>query len=154
MKNFLFLTLGIIIIASLIFLLGYLVGRGYKLGDELTAGPVSVGEPEKEKIISPSRSIQESPPEEIILHRPGNKDLAEFTVQVLSSQSREKALALVDRLKGRGYPAYIEEADIRDKKWFRVRVGFFMSRGEAQVLVDKLKSGEDLKDAMVWKRER
>ena len=138
MRNFLFITLGIIIIASLIFLLGYLVGSGYELREEPTIKGI-----EKKEVISKPRTIPET--------RPLKTDLP-YTVQVASSQSEEQALALVDRLKAKGYPAYIEEAEIKGKKWYRVRVSSFRNKDDAQKLVDKLKEKEGLKDALVWKR--
>lgn len=138
MKNFLFITLGIIIVVSLIFLLGYLVGRGYELREE----PIAKGVERKEVIPKPRVAP------EIPLLKTG----LPYAVQVASSQSEEKALALVNRLKAQGYPAYIEEVELKGKKWYRVRVGSFRNRDDAQKLVDKLKEKEGLKDAMVWKR--
>ncbi len=138
MRNFLFITLGIIIVASLIFLLGYLVGRGYELREEPIAKRV-----ERKEVIPKPRVAPEIPP---------LKTGLPYAVQVASSQSEEKALALVNRLKAQGYPAYIEEVELKGKKWYRVRVGSFRNRDDAQKLVDKLKEKEGLKDAMVWKR--
>ncbi len=139
MKNFLFTTLGVVIVASLIFLLGYLVGRGYDLKEE----PV-IRKVEKKEVVSPPRVTPEIPSLK--------KDLP-YTVQVASSQSEEKALALVNRLKAKDYPAYIEEVELKEKKWYRVRVGSFPHKEDALKLVTRLKE-EGLKDAMVWKREK
>lgn len=138
MRNFLFVTLGIIIIVSLIFLLGYLVGRGYELREEPIAKRV-----ERKEVIPKPRVAPEIPP---------LKTGLPYAVQVASSQSEEKALALVNRLKTKDYPAYLEEAEIKGEKWYRVRVGSFRNRDDAQKLVDKLKEKEGLKDALVWKR--
>ena len=122
MRNLLLITLGIIIIASLIFLLGYLLGRGYGLKSQ------------------PIKRIEKK------------VDLP-YTVQVASFQSQEKAKALANGLVARGYPAYIEEAEIKGKKWYRVRVSSFRNKEDAQKLVDRLREKEGLKDAMVWKRQ-
>jgi len=140
MKNFLFIILGIIIIASLIFLLGYLVGRGYDLREE----PI-IRKAEKEEVVSKAPITTEVPSLKVKADLP-------YTVQVASSQSEEKALALVNRLKAKDYPAYIEEVELKRKKWYRVRVGSFRNRIDAQRLVDKLKEKEGLQDAIVWKR--
>lgn len=140
MRNFFFIVLGIIIIASLIFLLGYLVGRGYDLRGE----PI-IRTAEKEEVVSKAPITPEVPSLK--------KDLP-YTVQVASSQREEKALALVNRLKAKDYPAYIEKIELKEKKWYRVRVGSFRNRIDAQRLVDKLKEKEGLKEAMVWKREK
>ena len=140
MKNFLFITLGIIIIASLIFLLGYLVGRGYELREEPISKRI-----EKKEVVSPPRVTPEIS---------SLKEGLPYTVQVASSQREEKALALVNRLKAKDYPAYIEKIELKGKKWYRVRVGSFRNRIDAQRLVDKLKEKEGLKESLVWKRER
>jgi len=141
MRNFLFITLGLIIIVSLIFLLGYLVGRGYELREEPLVRP-------------PGRTVEErevSKPR-VAPKIPSPKADLPYTIQVASSQSEEKALALVNRLKTKDYPAYIEEMELKGKKWYRVRVGSFRNRIDAQRLVDKLKEKEGLEESIVWKR--
>ena len=145
MRNLLFTILGIIIIVSLIFLLGYLVGRGYELREE----PVAKRIEKKETISKHPVSLS---PKVGITPAPSRSIGMRYTVQVASSQSEEKALALVNRLKTKDYSAYIEEAEIKEKKWFRVRVGSFRNREDAQKLVDKLKEKESLKEAIVWKK--
>ena len=82
MKNFLFITLGIIIIASLIFLLGYLVGRGWDLSEEPIAGPASAA---GRKVGKGEAAYKPHIAPEIL---PPKADLP-YTVQVASSQ-REK----------------------------------------------------------------
>ena len=140
MRNLLFTILGIIIIASLIFLLGYLVGRGYELREK----PI-IRKAEKKEVILPSRITPEVPSLEVKADLP-------YTVQVASSQSEEKTLALVNRLKAKDYPAYIEEVELKGKKWYRVRVGSFRDRDDALKLADKLKEKEGLKESIVWKK--
>ena len=143
MKHFLFLTVGIIVIASLIFLLGYLVGRGYNLGEEPIARSLSARKVEEKKVaFPPSVAPVIVPPREEL----------PFAVQVASSQSEEKALALVNRLRTKGYPAYVEGVEIEGTKWFRVRVGTFPSKEDALNLVEKLREEEGLRESMVWKR--
>jgi septal ring-binding cell division protein DamX len=106
MRNLLFTILGIIIIAFLIFLLGYLVGRGYELREEPIAKRIEKKETISKPPVSPSPKVGLPP-------APLEKDfLMGYTVQVASSQSEEKALALVNRLKAKDYPAYIEEVAI------------------------------------------
>jgi len=138
MRNFLVIILGVVIIASLIFLLGYLVGRGYELRDEPVAKKI-----EKKEVVPKPRITPAA--------RPLKADLP-YTVQVASSQSEEKALSLINRLKAKDYPAYIEEVELKGKKWYRVRVGSFRDRDAALKLVATLKEKENLKDAIVWKR--
>jgi len=58
----------------------------------------------------------------------------------------------INRLKAKDYPAYIEEVELKGKKWYRVRVGSFRDRDDALKLADKLKEKEGLKESIVWKK--
>ena len=50
------------------------------------------------------------------------------------------AKQLVERLKNKGYNAYITELQNRGKPWYRVSVGKYSSREEADKVVESLKS--------------
>lgn len=54
-----------------------------------------------------------------------------YTVQIASTQDKEKAEKLVIDLIGQGYDAYSYEADLNGKVYYRVRCGRFSSRQEA-----------------------
>ena len=54
-----------------------------------------------------------------------------YTVQVASLESENKAVRMVDRLKERGYPAYIHEVSLKGKIYYRVKCGKFKDRKEA-----------------------
>jgi cell division septation protein DedD len=54
-----------------------------------------------------------------------------YTVQVASLESENKAVRMADRLKERGYPAYINEVSIKGKTFYRVKCGMFKDRKEA-----------------------
>lgn len=126
------------------------MGRGYDLRKEPITESVPAKKMEKRETVSKPRIVPEIP---LLPASPvGGKEGLPYTVQVASSQSEEKALALVNRLKAKGYPAYIEEAEIKGEKWYRVRVSSFRNKDDAQRLVDKLKEKEGLKESMVWKR--
>jgi cell division septation protein DedD len=61
----------------------------------------------------------------------------EFIVQVASYQEKSKAEALIKKISGMGYPSQTEVINLPDKgKWFRVVMGAFSSRSEAQKAVD------------------
>ena len=56
-----------------------------------------------------------------------------YSVQVASSQRREDAERLVQRFGANGFQAYIMEADLGAKGvWYRVRVGNFVKRDQAE----------------------
>ncbi|MGE5256100.1 MAG: SPOR domain-containing protein [Hyphomicrobiales bacterium] len=62
-----------------------------------------------------------------------------FTVQVSAVKTEEEARHLLDRLRQRGYAAYIEPISIPDKgTWYRVRMGEFPSKEFAKSTVDRL----------------
>jgi cell division septation protein DedD len=53
------------------------------------------------------------------------------------------AKLLVDRLKNKGYNAYVSEVQNRGRTWYRVSVGRFHSREEAEKTVETLKAKEN-----------
>jgi len=60
-----------------------------------------------------------------------------FMVQVVSYQEKSKAEKLVKMISGMGYPARTEVTELPEKgKWYRVLMGEFSSRPEAQAAVD------------------
>ncbi len=67
-----------------------------------------------------------------------------FAVQVAAVNVRTEADAIVKRLAGKGYSAYVEVPK-GAASTFRVRVGTFETRHEAQDVADKLKKDENFK---------
>lgn len=68
-----------------------------------------------------------------------------FTIQVSAFQSRSQADHLVSNLKNKGYDAYIAQAVIPGKGiWYRVRIGNFGSRDDAQKTANTLKRKEGI----------
>lgn len=61
-----------------------------------------------------------------------------YTVQVGSFLNSLNAKNLAQKLKDKGYPAYVEEAASDDKTNYRVRAGKFSVRQQAQELENKL----------------
>ena len=64
-----------------------------------------------------------------------------YAVQVAAVNARGEADTIVKRLTGKGYAAYVEVPK-GSVSTFRVRVGTFKTRREAQVVADKLKKEE------------
>lgn len=67
-----------------------------------------------------------------------------YAVQVAAVNARGEADAIVKRLTGKGYAAYVAESK-GSASMFRVRVGTFKTRREAQTVADKLKKEEKFK---------
>jgi cell division septation protein DedD len=56
-----------------------------------------------------------------------------FTLQVRAFPERDRAEELVEHLRQRGVRAYLSSGEVRGRgKWFRVRVGRFSSRDDAE----------------------
>ena len=65
-------------------------------------------------------------------------------MQVAAVNVRTEADAIVKRLAGKGYAAYVEVPK-GAASTYRVRVGTFETRHEAQDIADKLKKDENFK---------
>jgi cell division septation protein DedD len=71
--------------------------------------------------------------------QPGGK----YTIQIGAFQKEEDAKQIVNKLKSKGYPAFIKTADIPGKgTWYRVRVGTFSTRVTAKLYAANLKNAE------------
>jgi cell division septation protein DedD len=67
-----------------------------------------------------------------------------WTVQVNAVPDERAAKVWVDRLRSKGYNAYMTEVNDKGKLWYRVRVGRYGTREEADKMVDSLKTKENL----------
>ncbi|HEY6508621.1 MAG TPA: SPOR domain-containing protein [Vicinamibacterales bacterium] len=71
-------------------------------------------------------------------------DRGGFLVQVAAYQREGDATTVSERLKRKGYPAFVTTATTAAGTWFRVRVGSFDTRAEAQNMATRLKRDEQL----------
>jgi cell division protein FtsN len=75
----------------------------------------------------------------------GKRPRGRYTVNVASFRERVRAERLTKGLEKKGYKAFVEEAAISKKgTWYRVAVGRFSSRGEAQAFARTLKEKEKM----------
>jgi cell division septation protein DedD len=73
------------------------------------------------------------------------KQAPRYTIQVASVKDRPTAEALTQRLKRKGYPVFILPHVIPKRgTWYRVRVGHYTKRGEAQELARQISRRERL----------
>ena len=72
-----------------------------------------------------------------------------WSVQVGATQEQKAAQQLLDRLKSKGFDAYIVEADLDSGRWYRLRVGRFATQQEAETNRQALQSKENLRNAFV-----
>jgi cell division septation protein DedD len=75
-----------------------------------------------------------------------------WNVQANSYPDTKSANDLVDRLKNKGYNAFVTEANVKGKVWYRVRIGPFGSREEAEKTVTALKSKENLSNPFATRK--
>ena len=75
-----------------------------------------------------------------------------WTVQALATTDRDVAINWLDRLKFKGYDAYIINAEIKGLNWYRVRVGDLPSHQEAEELGRSLRTQEGFSDAFITSR--
>ena len=61
-----------------------------------------------------------------------------WVVQVSSLGSPEAARSLQDELRAKGYPAFVEQAEVRGQRYYRVRVGPEIERGRADRIAQQL----------------
>lgn len=74
-----------------------------------------------------------------------NKKQLYYTVQVAAFNNPAEAKRLQDRLKAKGQPAYIVEANIKGTVWHRVRVGKFADKPGAEAMAAAIEEKEGLK---------
>ncbi len=72
-----------------------------------------------------------------------------WTVQVASLNQTRDAEGVADKLKVKGYDAYVIAAEVKSKIWHRVRVGQGVDLGEATELRKTLRSKESFDQAFI-----
>lgn len=75
-----------------------------------------------------------------------------WTVQVNAFPDEKTAKTWVDRLKDKGYNAYLSESRVQGRLWYRVRVGRFESREEAEKTQETLRKREQLAKSFATSR--
>ena len=74
---------------------------------------------------------------------PSARDGSGYTIQVVALKTRDAAQTLVSRLENQGYPAYLEAEG--SAGLYRVRVGRFDNRAEAEKVAADLREAEKFK---------
>jgi DedD protein len=117
--------------------------------DEGATGPQALALPESES--STPAAEEAGPPQAGVEQaRPDGKaagpvPLGSWVVQMASFSSEQNALRLRDRLRKAGFVAQVEKVLVKGKAHFRVRVGPYLERAEADSDQKKLAATFDLK---------
>ena len=82
------------------------------------------------------------------VHSLGNIQLGKkWSVQVAATPARDIADSLVQRLKAKGYDGYVVQTEVKGQTYYRVRVGYFDSRQDAESVHQSLMRQEGYRDA-------
>jgi len=102
--------------------------------------PVAVRKPEPKVAPKPRPSPARSP-----TPAQASASVSSWVIQVASLQERSRAYALVQDLRAKGFPAYLEEAEVKQKRWHRVRVGPEVERKRIESMAASLEAKTGLK---------
>lgn len=72
-----------------------------------------------------------------------------WSVQIAATQDQKAAQEIQTRLKEKGFDAYIVEAELASGRWYRLRVGRFSARQEADATQQALLAKANIRDAFV-----
>jgi len=72
-------------------------------------------------------------------------DISSWVIQVASLQEHARAYALVEKLRAKGFPAFIQEARVQQKLWHRVRIGPELGRVRIESMATSLQTKTGLK---------
>ncbi|MEK7749033.1 MAG: SPOR domain-containing protein, partial [Bacteroidota bacterium] len=79
----------------------------------------------------------EQPKEMAAMTSPKLTDMSgKYTIQVFALHDKKNAEEIVSRLNDGGYPAYLDEAQMKDAMWYTVRIGKYPSRTDAKKAVE------------------
>jgi cell division septation protein DedD len=83
-----------------------------------------------------------------IAHHTESGDLSKkWSVQISATPAKDIAGTLVQRLKANGYDGYLVPAEVKGQPYYRVRVGPFTTRDEAESVRESLARQEGYRDA-------
>lgn len=155
------LVFAVLLICILFFILGFVIGRATSL-EGITELPRQVSnEPEIEQEAEPTPAPQVkdtlTPTATVTVTatattvpEPDEPEIGDFkgqgfAVQVTSVRQKESAERLMNNLKQKDYPVYLDEKDLGDgRSNYRVRVGPFKTRREAREAEENLKNKENM----------
>lgn len=109
----------------------------------------AANKPEKEKAAE-----EKTAPADTGVIRVKSAENARYSVQTGSYPNATEAKNAVERLKGKGYPAYLMIADIPDRgRWYRVRIGGFSTRDEAAKYLKDFSTKENTEALVVMNEQ-
>ena len=111
------------------------------------AAPEKPAEKKSEKSQAPAEPVKTVAATDTSAAKETGKTI--WRAQVNAYPDERSAKLIVDRLKNKGYNAYVTEAQNKGKTWYRVSVGKYGSRDEAERIAEVLRSKENFPKAFV-----
>ncbi len=112
------------------------------------AEEVGTGQPAQQPGSISSSDLAQTNDSSVIRVKSGSN--ARYSVQIGSYPSMQEGTQIVERWKGKGYPAYMMIADIPDRgRWYRVRLGGFENREDAARYLKELQTRENVEALVV-----
>jgi cell division septation protein DedD len=81
--------------------------------------------------------------------RASNKTGKQWSVQLMATPDQGVATVWWEKLNAKGYDAFVVEAEIDGKTWYRVRLGIFTTLRDAETLSAQVRLKEGFHDAFV-----
>lgn len=72
-----------------------------------------------------------------------------WVVEVRSSIRSDEAIELATKLKAQGFRAYVSSTNLKGQRWYRVRVGTYLTEEEAQKMKDRIAKEFDITDSWI-----
>jgi cell division septation protein DedD len=119
--------------------------KGKTPGPASTIVPVRTAEKKAEKIGLTQATAKKIERMNVEPQEPGKN----WRAQVNAYPDERSAKLIADRLKNRGYNAYVSEVQNQGKTWYRVSVGRYTSRDEADKALEALRNKENFPKAFV-----
>jgi DedD protein len=126
-----------------------------KPAETTAAKPAPVPQPPPPQAAAPPAAVQQAAAISATL--PGGARAADvptsaragnWVIQVHALQNREAASTFVRRLTAKGYPAFLLAPSAGSPQIFRVQIGAFADRGEAEKIATRLEKEEQLNPAI------
>ncbi len=85
-----------------------------------------------------------------IAHSTGSANPSKkWSVQISAAPAKDIADGLVQRLMAKGYDSYLVQAEVKGQTYYRVRVGHFAARDQAESVRQSLVHQEEYRDAYI-----
>jgi DedD protein len=118
--------------------------KGKAPQEELKPAPPPKPEPRAERVTPPPAPPKEPPRAAAIDAASAEPAGSGYAVQIAALNVRDEAEAIAKRLSSKGYTAYVLAPASGSPSIYRVRIGKFPSRREAESIAAKLKKEEQL----------